>query len=258
MSEAILSRRSGPRELAKRNAAVVTGGSRGLGQAIVQRLVCAGCDVLFTYSRESEAGPQSGAHGGPGRVLSMQADVRDAAAALEVIHTACREFGGLHVLVNNAGIVRDRALPLMSDREWSDVLDTNLSGAFLYSKAVAGLFMRQMGGRIINITSISALRGTPGQCNYAASKAGMIGLTKAMARELGPFNVTVNAVAPGFIETRMLSHLTPQFKTKMTKQTPMGRFGCPEDVSGLVEFLASDAAGYITGQVIGVDGGLGI
>jgi 3-oxoacyl-[acyl-carrier protein] reductase len=242
----------------KRKTAVVTGGSRGLGQAIVKRLACSGCNVVFTYSREPEGAPGTlaGRHGD--RVIAMQADVRDPVAARDVIQTACREFGGVDVLVNNAGIVRDRALALMSETDWSDVLETNLSGTFQYCKAAAALFMRQMSGRIINITSISALRGTPGQVNYAASKAGMIGMTKAMARELGPFNVTVNAIAPGFIETKMLSHLTPQFRTKMTKQTPLGRFGCPDEVSGVVEFLASDAASYITGQIIGVDGGLGI
>jgi 3-oxoacyl-[acyl-carrier protein] reductase len=242
----------------QRKGAVVTGGSRGLGQAIVQRLACSGCDVLFTYSGEAGQAQRTASGSNAGRVLSMQADVRDAAAAREVIHTAQREFGGLHVLVNNAGITRDRALAMMSESDWSDVLDVNLSGAFLYSKAAVSLFMRQMSGRIINITSISGLRGVPGQANYSAAKAGMIGLTKAMARELGPFNVTVNAVAPGYIETKMLSHLTAPFKAKMTKQTPMGRFGCPEDVSSVVEFLASDAAGYITGQTISVDGGLGI
>jgi 3-oxoacyl-[acyl-carrier protein] reductase len=258
MSEEMKVKGNGLNGSARRKAAVVTGGSRGLGQAIVQRLACAGYDVVFTYSREVEQaqGTIAGSHGG--RVLSMQADVRDPAGAREVLQIACREFGGVNVLVNNAGIIRDRALTLMSESDWSDVLETNLSGTFQYCKAAASLFIRQMGGRIINITSISGLRGSPGQVNYSASKAGMIGLTKAMARELGPFNVTVNAVAPGYIDTQMLSHLTPQFKTKMTKQTPLGRFGCPEEVSGVVEFLASDAASYITGQIIGVDGGLGI
>jgi len=238
--------------------AVVTGGSRGLGQAIVRRLACSGYSVLFTYSREAEQA-QSTIEGCNGaRVLSIQADVRSAESAREVLETAGREFGGLHVMVNNAGITRDRPVSLMSQDEWSEVLDTNLSGAFLYSKAAASLFMRQMGGRIINITSISGLRGVAGQANYSAAKAGMIGLTKAMAREMGPFNVTVNAVAPGYIDTQMLSHLTPQFKTKMTNLTPMGRFGCPEEVSSVVEFLASDAASYVTGQIISVDGGLGI
>lgn len=242
----------------RRKAAVVTGGSRGLGQAIVQRLACSGCDVLFTYSKEPDALQQSEFGEGAGRVLAMQADVRDADAAKEVVQTASREFGGLHILVNNAGITRDRSVARMSESDWSDVIQVNLSGAFLYSRAAVALFMRQMGGRIINITSISGLRGVPGQANYSAAKAGMIGLTKALARELGPFNVTVNAVAPGYIETQMLSHLTTQYRTKMTRQTPLGRFGCPAEVSGLVEFLASDAAGYITGQIISVDGGLGI
>jgi 3-oxoacyl-[acyl-carrier protein] reductase len=243
---------------AERRAAVVTGGSRGLGQAIVRRLACSGWNVLFTCSQPTNPAEQAAISTGGGRVLTMQADVRDAAAAREVIRTAAREFGGLHVLVNNAGITRDRALVRMSESDWSDVLDVNLGGAFLYSQAAAALFMRQMSGRIINITSISGLRGMPGQTNYSAAKAGMIGLTKAMARELGPFKVTVNAVAPGYIETQMLSHLSVQYKAKMIRQTPLGCLGSPEDVSGVVEFLASDAAGYITGQIISVDGGLGI
>ncbi len=245
--------------LIRKRVAVVTGGSRGVGQAIVQRFASAGYDVLFTCCSQAgqEAVPAAGKPHGS-RMLPVQADVRDAAAAREVIHTAVRELGGLHVLVNNAGITRDGALTRMSQSDWSDVLDINLGGAFLYSQAAAGVFMRQMSGRIINITSISGLRGVPGQANYSASKAGMIGLTKAMARELGPFNVTVNAVAPGYIETRMLAHFTPEFRNKMTRQTPLGRFGSPDDVSGLVEFLASDSAGYMTGQIISVDGGLGI
>jgi 3-oxoacyl-[acyl-carrier protein] reductase len=162
------------------------------------------------------------------------------------------------VLINNAGVIRDGALSQMSDQEWDDVLDTNLRGAFLYSRAVSGGFMRQMSGRIINITSITGLRGVAGQANYAASKAGLIGLTKALARELGPFNVTVNAVAPGFIETRMISHLNQRFRQQMNQRTPLGRFGTPAEVAALIEFLASDKSSYITGQVIGVDGGLGI
>src|SRR5262249_44560122 len=155
-----------------RKSAVVTGGSRGLGEAIVQRLACSGWDVLFTHSQERDCAGQSPAGTGRGRVLSIQADVRDAAAARDVIQTARREFGELHALVNNAGITRDRAVSMMSESDWSDVLDVNLSGTFLYSQAAATLFMRQMTGRIINITSISGLRGVPGQANYSAAKAG--------------------------------------------------------------------------------------
>jgi 3-oxoacyl-[acyl-carrier protein] reductase len=169
-----------------------------------------------------------------------------------------QSFSGLHILVNNAGITRDRALSLMADDEWRDVIDTNLSGCFYYAKAAASQLMRQMGGRIINITSISGLRGLAGQSNYCASKAGLIGFTKSLARELGPFNITVNAVAPGYIETEMLDRLPAAYKDHMRKSTPLKRFGEIGDVATVVRFLASDTAGYVTGQVIGVDGGLGI
>jgi 3-oxoacyl-[acyl-carrier protein] reductase len=242
-----------------RPAAIVTGGSRGIGQAIVQRLARSGYDVLFTYAREAdEARNTADACDDRARVLQECANVRDTEAALGICQRARDEFGRLDVLINNAGITADRSVAMMSAGDWSDVIDTNLTGAFHYSKAAAAMFMRQMSGRIINIASISGLRGAPGQANYSAAKAGLIGLTKAMARELAPFKVTVNAVAPGYIETKMLSPLTPQFRARMQKLTPMGRFGMPEEVAGIVEFLASDSASYITGQTISVDGGLGI
>ena len=226
-----------------------------MGQAIVRHLGDSGYNIVFTYANGCY--PDEITSNGT-RIRAMRADVRDADSAAAVIDAARQTFGRVDVLVNNAGVIRDRALPQMSDQEWDDVLDTNLRGAFLYSRAVSGAFMRQMSGRIINITSITGLRGVAGQANYAASKAGLIGLTKALARELGPFNVTVNAVAPGFIETRMISHLNLRFRQQMNQRTPLGRFGTPAEVAALTGFLASEKSSYITGQVISVDGGLGI
>ena len=239
-------------------SAVVTGGSRGIGRAIVTRLAEQGADVCFSFRRDQAAADEvAAAITALGRhALPLQADVTDPAAAEALIKDATGEFGKIDILVNNAGITRDDLIMRMSTEAWREVLETNLFGAFYTLKAVTRPMLKARGGRIINITSVSGQAGQTGQANYSAAKAGLIGLTKASARELASRGITVNAVAPGFVLTELTKDLPPELQAQITDRTPLGRFGTPEDISAAVCFLASDEAAYITGQVLAVDGGL--
>ena len=238
--------------------AVVTGGSRGIGRAVCQKLAELGADVAFSFAgNETAAAETEAACRAMGvRCLAQRADVSDAAAVAGFFEKVLQEFGRVDILVNNAGITRDALAVRMKEEDFDRVIETNLKGTFLCMKAAARPMMKQRSGRIINLASVVALRGNAGQVNYCASKAGVIGMTKSMARELAGRGVTVNAVAPGYIETDMTAALPEEVKTSMAAAIPLGRMGRPEDVAGAVAFLAGDDAAYITGQVLCVDGGM--
>ena len=240
--------------------AVVTGGSRGIGRAIALALGGAGARVAITCTQQRQAAEEVAATlkdtGGEGRVY--QFDVADFEATSQAFDRIGSDFGGLDVLVSNAGVTRDQLLVRMKPAEWDIVLQTNLSGTFNCNRAAARTMLRQRSGRIINITSVAGLTGNPGQTNYAASKAGIVGFTKALAKELAPRNVTVNAVAPGFIDTDMTQVLPDGQRQAVLQQIPAARFGTPEDVAACVLFLSSEGAQYITGEIIRVSGGLAI
>jgi 3-oxoacyl-[acyl-carrier protein] reductase len=231
--------------------ALVTGGSRGIGRAIATSLAEAGATVVIGYrSGADEAAEVADGIGG----RAVQADVSDPEEAKRLVEDA----GEVDVLVNNAGVTRDGLLARMSDEDWSTVLDTNLGGTFNTCRAVIRGMMKRRAGSIVNVSSIVGVHGNPGQTNYSASKAGIIGFTKALARELGSRGVRANVVAPGYISTRLTNDLPEELQQAMLASTPLGRFGDPEDVAGAVRFLASDAAAFVTGEVLLVDGGLGM
>ena len=240
--------------------ALVTGGSRGIGRAICLELAKAGCNVAVNYAGSAAAAEETAAQC---RALGVrdeafQADVSSAAACAALVEQVLAAFGRIDVLVNNAGVTRDNLLLRMSEEDYDRVLDTNLKGAVFCCKAVVRPMMRQRYGRIVNLSSVVGLRGNAGQANYSASKAGLIGLTKSLAKELAARKITVNAVAPGFIDTDMTAVLPQQAREAMLATIPMAHLGQPEDVAHAVAFFASDEAAYITGQVLCVDGGMAV
>jgi len=241
----------------KDTVAIVTGGTRGIGFGIAQRLVELGARVVIT-SRHAEdctrVATELSANGG--EVLGIAADVSDPEACKTLITQVNEAFGRIDILVNNAGITQDNIVMLMREDQWDAVMAVNLKSVYNMSKAILRTLIKQRGGRIINITSVVGEMGNAGQANYAASKAGVIGFTKSLAREIASRGITVNAVAPGYIATEMTDAIQDSAKEKLQSQIPLGRIGSPEDVSGIVAFLASEQAAYITGQVFNVDGGL--
>ncbi|MQF64825.1 3-oxoacyl-[acyl-carrier-protein] reductase [SAR202 cluster bacterium AC-409-J13_OGT_754m] len=239
--------------------ALITGASRGIGRSIAIRLATDGFSVVFNYRSNPNniAELITDIESRGGRAMSARADVSNEAEVGLMVKTIHKLWGSVDILVNNAGIRKDQLLMRMTESNWDDVLDTNLKGAFLCSKAVLPVMMKKRFGRIVNISSIVGLTGNPGQGNYAASKAGIIGLTKTIAREVASRNITSNAIAPGYIDTDMVKELPAELRNRIQSMIPLGRLGTAEDVAGMVAFLCGEEANYITGQIIGIDGGLG-
>lgn len=238
--------------------ALITGASRGIGRATALELAKAGAKIVINYAGNAAAAQEvlKAIQDMGGQAIAVQANIAVAAEVDELIEKTVAAFGSIDILVNNAGITRDTLLMRMKEADWDAVLDTNLKGVFLCTKAVSKLMLKQRSGRIINMTSVVGLTGNASQANYAAAKAGVVGFTKSMAKELGSRGITVNAVAPGFIATDMTEVLPDSVKEQMTSTIPLGRPGTPSDVAKAVLFLCSDAAAYITGQTLNVDGGM--
>ncbi len=242
--------------MSDKQVALVTGASRGIGAAIARQLAQDGLIVVGTATSDEGAAKISQALAGFAGSRGAKLDVNDAPAAEALIDAILREHGGLHVLVNNAGITRDQLAMRMKDEDWDAVLDTNLKAVFRMSRAVIRPMMKQRHGRIIHITSVVGASGNPGQANYAAAKAGVAGMTRALARELGSRGITINCVAPGFIETDMTASLPPEQQKALLQQIALGHLGKPEDIAHAVAYLASERAGYVTGQQLHVNGGM--
>lgn len=238
--------------------AIITGASRGIGAEIARQFAANGAKVVVNYSGSQEKAEAVVAdiQANGGEAIAVKANVSDSESVKAMVDGAMKTFGSVDILVNNAGITRDNLMMRMKDDEWDDVINTNLKGVFVCTKAVTRQMMKQRAGRIINIASIVGVMGNAGQANYVASKAGVIGLTKTTARELASRGITANAVAPGFITTDMTDQLTEDVQKAMLAQIPLGRFGAPEDVAKAALFLASDDASYMTGQTLHLDGGM--
>ncbi|HIX18627.1 MAG TPA: 3-oxoacyl-[acyl-carrier-protein] reductase [Candidatus Gemmiger faecavium] len=243
-----------------RRVAVVTGGSRGIGRAVCVRLAKAGYDICLNYAGNAAAAEETAnlCREAGATVLTVQADVSTAQGCADLFDAVKKQFGRVDVLVNNAGITRDGLLLRMSEADYDAVLNTNLKGAVFCCKAASRMMMHQRYGRIVNMTSIVGLRGNAGQVNYAASKAGLIGLTKSLAKELASRNITVNAVAPGFVGTEMTDAMPEAARTAALATIPAGRMADPDEIARAVEFFAAEGSSYITGQVLCVDGGMAV
>jgi 3-oxoacyl-[acyl-carrier protein] reductase len=246
--------------LIRNKVAIISGATRGIGRAIALELAREGANISFNFlkSAQEALALEKEIAALKVKVKSFQVDIKDFSAVTEWVNSTKEIFGGLDIVVNNAGIIRDKALAMMVPEDWLEVINTNLIGTINLSRAAIITLVKQKEGNIVNITSVSGITGLPRQTNYSASKAGIIGFTKALAKEVAPYNIRVNAVAPGFIETDMLADLKDELKNKVMGKIPLARFGKSEEVAKVVKFLVSDMAGYITGQTIVLDGGLSI